>query len=148
MSLLHSKSRRNVSSQELRKLLWSLGLQSHLIFMDPSERKLILPPTPFSVCCLPSPRSNPRDFPGGLGVKNLPYNSGDMGSTPGQGTRVPPAGEQLSLWDTTRVCEPGKPLVFLPGKSHGQRSLAGCGDLATKQQEWKYLEWSCKLSLR
>ena len=27
-----------------------------------------------------------RDFPGGPVFKNLPYNAGDMGSIPGQGT--------------------------------------------------------------
>ena len=37
-----------------------------------------------------------RDFPGGPMVKNLPYNAGDMGSIPGQGTKIPHAGEQLS----------------------------------------------------
>ena len=28
---------------------------------------------------------NPRDFPGGAVVKNLPVNAGDMGSIPGPG---------------------------------------------------------------
>ena len=37
-----------------------------------------------------------QDFPGGPMVKNLPYNAGDMGSIPGQGTKIPHAGEQLS----------------------------------------------------
>ena len=48
-------------------------------------------------------------------VKNLPNsagNTGDAGSIPGSG-RFPGGGN-------------GNPLpVFLPGKSHGQRSLAG-----------------------
>ena len=47
-------------------------------------------------------------------VKNLPANAGDIrdvGSIPGSG-RSPGGG-----WQPT--------LVFLPGKSHGQRSLAG-----------------------
>ena len=44
-------------------------------------------------------------------IKNLPANAGDVGSIPGS-ERSP--GESN-----------GNPL-FLPGKSHGQRSLAGC----------------------
>ena len=43
-----------------------------------------------------------RDFPHGLVVKNLPCNTGDMGSIPGQGTRVPHAVEQPSPCTTTR----------------------------------------------
>ena len=34
-------------------------------------------------------------------VKNLPYNAGDAGSTPGQGTKIPHAVGQLSLCATT-----------------------------------------------
>ena len=30
-------------------------------------------------------------FPAGLVVKNLPYNAGDVGSIPGQGTNIPHA---------------------------------------------------------
>ena len=52
-----------------------------------------------------------RDFPGGPVVKNLPSNAGDMRSTPGQGTKIPHASEQLSPRATTtepacpRACE-------------------------------------------
>ena len=68
-------------------------------------------------------------FPGSSVVKNSPANAGDMGSIPGSGRS---SGE-----------ENGKPtLVFLPEKSHGQRSLAGYSpwghrvghNLVTKQQ--------------
>ena len=45
-------------------------------------------------------------------IKNLPANAGDSGSIPGLGKS--PAGEK---WQPTPV--------FLPGESHGQRSLAG-----------------------
>ena len=65
-------------------------------------------------------------------VKDPPANAGDLGSIPGSG-RSPGGGN-------------GNPLVFLPGESHGQRSLAGSSppgceraghDLATEQQhEW------------
>ena len=49
-------------------------------------------------------------FPDGLAVKSLPDNVGDLGWVPGSG-RFPGDGS-------------GNPtLVFLPGKSHGQRSL-------------------------
>ena len=51
-------------------------------------------------------------FPGGSAVKNPPANAGDMGLIPGLG-RSPGEGN-------------GNPLqLFLPGKSHGQRSLVG-----------------------
>ena len=33
------------------------------------------------------------DFPGGLGIKNLPCNAGDAGLIPGQGTKIPWATE-------------------------------------------------------
>ena len=36
------------------------------------------------------------DFPGGPVVKNPPSNAGDMGSIPGQGTKIPHAAGQLS----------------------------------------------------
>ena len=42
-----------------------------------------------------------RDFPGGPVVKHLPYNAGDAGSIPGQGTRIPHAAGQLSPRATT-----------------------------------------------
>ena len=32
-----------------------------------------------------------RDFPGGPVVKNLPSNTGDVGSIPDQGTKIPRA---------------------------------------------------------
>ena len=42
-----------------------------------------------------------RDFPGSPVVKNLPSNAGDVGSTPGQGTKIPHATGHLSLRTTT-----------------------------------------------
>ena len=30
-----------------------------------------------------------QNFPGGPVIKNLPSNAGDMGSIPGQGTKIP-----------------------------------------------------------
>ena len=42
-----------------------------------------------------------RDFPGGPVVKNPPYSTGDAGSIPGRGTKIPHATGQLSLRTTT-----------------------------------------------
>ena len=59
-------------------------------------------------------------FPGGLVVKNLPANAGDIGDT----GLIPESGR--SIWQPTSV--------FLPGKFHGQKSLA------------VYSPWDCKES--
>ena len=61
----------------------------------------------FVQCC-----NNLGGLPDGSVVKNSPTNAGNMGSIPGSGI----------LW--RRKCQPTP--VFLPGKSHGQRSLVGC----------------------
>ena len=44
---------------------------------------------------------HPGNFPGGPVVKNPPYNAGDVGSIPGQGTKIPHAMGQLSPRTTT-----------------------------------------------
>ena len=70
-------------------------------------------------------------FPGGMLVKNPPANAGDLSLIPGLGSFP-----WRRKWQSTPV--------FLPGKSHGQRSLAGPSpwcckrvghNLATKQQQ-------------
>ena len=43
-----------------------------------------------------------RGFPGGPVVKNTPSNAGDMGSAPGQGTKILDATGQLSP-ETRRI---------------------------------------------
>ena len=43
-----------------------------------------------------------KDPPGGPVVKNLSCNAEDVGSVPGQGTKIPHASELLSLWATTK----------------------------------------------
>ena len=43
-----------------------------------------------------------KDFPGGPGLKNSLCNAGDVGSIPGQGTKIPHAMEQISLCAITR----------------------------------------------
>ena len=64
---------------------------------------------------------------GGSVVKNLPANAGDVGLIP-ESEGPPGKANGKSI------------LVFLPGKSHGERNLAGysspwgCYGLATKQQ--------------
>ena len=58
-----------------------------------------------------------KSFPGDASGKNLPANAGDVrdaGLIPGLGRF---SGERA--WQPTPV--------FLPGESHGQRSLAGYG---------------------
>ena len=55
-------------------------------------------------------------FPGGSVVKNLPANAGVAGSIPVSG-RSPGVGNGRSPGVATHS-------VFLPGESHGQRSLA------------------------
>ena len=52
------------------------------------------------------------DFSGSSVIKNPPANAGNVGSIPGS-RRSPGEGK----WQPTAV--------FLPGKSHGQRSLMG-----------------------
>ena len=59
-------------------------------------------------------------IPGGSVVKNPPASAGHAGSIPGL-ERSPGAGN-------------GKPTpVLLPGKSHGQRSLAGYNSRVAKE---------------
>ena len=54
------------------------------------------------------------DFPGGLVAKNSPDNSGDMGSILWSG-KIP----WRRKWQATPI--------FLPGKSHGERSYSPWG---------------------
>ena len=61
-------------------------------------------------------------FLGGSVVKNLPANEGDEGSIPGSVRKIP----WRRKWQPTPL--------FLPRKSHGQRSLTG------------YSSWGCKES--
>ena len=53
-------------------------------------------------------------FPGSSVIKNLSANAGDANLIPGSVEKIPWRRE----WQPTPV--------FLPVKSHGQRSLAGC----------------------
>ena len=62
-----------------------------------------------------------KGFPGGSVVKNPPANAGDLGSIPGSG-RFP----WRKKWQPTPV--------FFPGKSHGQRILAGYDPWGHKSQ--------------
>ena len=79
-------------------------------------------------------------------VKNLPANAEDVGSIPGT-ERSPREGNGNPLqyfWQATvhgvariehdlATKPPPPPPVFLPGKSHRQRSLAGCSPCVHKQ---------------
>ena len=62
-----------------------------------------------------------KDFPGGSDGKASAYNVGDLGSIPGLG-RSPGEGN-------------GNPLQFLPGKSHGWRSLVGYSSWGRKESD-------------
>ena len=62
------------------------------------------------------------DFPGGSDGKASARNAGDLGSIPGSG-RSPGEGN-------------GSPFpVFLPGESHGQRSLVGYSPQGCKESD-------------
>ena len=65
-----------------------------------------------------------RGFPGDLVLKNPPANAGDVGSIPGWGRS--PEGQ----WQPTPV--------FLPGTSHGQRSLEGYSPWSHKESDTTY----------
>ena len=43
-----------------------------------------------------------QDFPGGPLVKNLPSKAGDVGSIPGQGTKIPQTARHLRPWAKTK----------------------------------------------
>ena len=57
-----------------------------------------------------------RGFPGGSVVKNPPDNARDASLIPGEGNGNPAP-------------------VFLPGKSHGQKNLAGCYPWGHKESD-------------
>jgi len=64
-------------------------------------------------------------FSCGSVVKNQPTNAGGVGSIPGLGIS-PGEGNPLQ-WQPTPV--------FLPGKSHGQKSLAGYSPLCLNESD-------------
>ena len=65
-------------------------------------------------------------FPGGSVIKNPPVNAGEVGLIPGLG-RFP----QRRKWQPTPV--------FLPGKSHGQRTLASYSPQGHKESDTERL---------
>ena len=78
-------------------------------------------------------------FPSGSDDKESAYNSEDSGSIPGSGR---------CSW---RREQPPTP-VFLPGESHGQRTLVGChlwsrtesDTTEATQQQQQHIEWAKK----
>jgi len=64
----------------------------------------------FSGCSFSTTPSLIKDFPGGSDDKESAYNAGDPGSIPGNIS-------WRRKWQATPV--------FLPGKSHGYRSMVG-----------------------
>ena len=68
-------------------------------------------------------KKHPGDFPGGPVVKNPPSNARDVGSIPGQGTKIPHAAGQLSPCVTIREAarrkkDPAQLRVIFPHHSH------------------------------
>ena len=53
-------------------------------------------------CAHPSINVNSWDFPGGPAVENPPSNVGDVGSIPGQGTKIPHVAGLLGPHATTK----------------------------------------------
>ena len=78
------------------------------------------------------------DFPGGLGIKNLPCNAGDAGLIPGQGTKMPHAREQLTPCTATK--EPEHHSLKSP------RAATKIPCAATKTDAAKYIHRSKKNS--
>ena len=83
-----------------------------------------------------------RDFPGGPVVKNPPYNGGDMGLIPGQGTKIPHAAGQLSPRATTThmpqlepVCHKLQSPCALEPAHHNYRAHTPWSLYATTREE-------------
>ena len=51
-------------------------------------------------------KTNTWDFPGGLVIKNPPFDAGDVGLIPWEGTKILHAAEQLSLCAASSDCAP------------------------------------------
>ena len=66
------------------------------------------------------------DFPGGSDSKEPACNAGDLGLIPGLG-RSPGGGTPGGGWQPTPA--------FLPGESHGQRSLEGYSPWGHKESD-------------
>ena len=76
------------------------------------------------------------DLPGGPVVKNLPYNAGDVGLIPGQGTKIPHAAGQLSPRATTTEltrCKLQSPRALEPMR-HNYRAHAPWSLCATTRE--------------
>ena len=67
-------------------------------------------------------------FSGGAVIKNLPAKAGDIGD----GARVHLFWVRKIPWNRKEMTTPS---VFLPGKSHGQRRLAGYSPCGHKESE-------------
>ena len=85
------------------RLIASYDIVKHLGFLFPKKRLIM-----YSINIYIQTH---QGFPGGSMVKNLPANARETGQIPGWG-KIP--------WRRKWLPTPG----FLPGKSHGQRSLA------------------------
>ena len=103
---------------------------------------------------------NLRDFPVRPGVKNPPCNAGNVSLIPGQGTSGSAGKEsacnagglqkhRFNPWvrkaPWRKKWQPTP--VFLPGKSHGQRSLAGYSPWGRKESDVTEHTEVCGMSL-
>ena len=81
---------------------------------------------------------NVLGFPGGSEVKASACNAGDLGSIPGLGRSIP----WRRKWQPTPV--------FLPGESHGQRSLVSYSPRGREESDttelWGWLHISVKIT--
>ena len=73
-------------------------------------------------------------FPGGSVVKNLPANVGDTGDAASIPWSARSPEQELANHASTTP-------VFLPGKFHGQQSLAGYSPWVHKESESDTTEW-------
>ena len=84
------------------------------------------------------------DFPSGPVVKNWPYNVGDAGSTPGQGTKIPHATGQLSPHATTTelACLNKRDRVLQNYRVHALWSRSPCATTGERKPACPQLERS------
>ena len=123
--MLSFKPTFSLSTFTFIKRLFSSSLLSAITVVSSAYLKLLifLPAILIPACASSSPAFLMMYcFPGGSEVKASACNAGDLGSIPGSG-RFP----WRRKWQSTPV--------FLPGESHGQRSLVGYSPRGRKESD-------------